>query len=46
VKGAPRRRDRYRAARRTENDVDGAKKIETEAEKSKKNKNTSKVGEE
>lgn len=45
VKGAPRRRYRKRAEGRTENDVDGANETKTEAEKSEKNKDTSKVGE-
>lgn len=46
VKGAPRRRYRNRAARRMENDVDGANETKTEAGKSEKNEDTSKVGEE
>ena len=43
VKGAPRRRHRNRAAKRTQNDVADANETKGEAEKSEKSENSSKV---
>jgi len=43
VKGAPRRRHRNRAAKRTQNDVADANETKGEAEKFEKSENSSKV---